>query len=240
MKKRSLFYIALFACATAAISCLKDNDAEPMPVAGLTMVNAFIESSPAGVLYEIDGNPIPSEFSPLAYRSYGYVNLFVGNNRRLDVYAAGDQTQLVDTAFAVQDSVYYSSIVYGTADQPLHFITEDYVPEDAADPANIAGARFFNLANTPDRVTLRIGNTDPISAFQDRPTETPQSGKAGEAFFAVPTGTYELVVANDDGEILATRGDVTLEAGAYLSIFLTGDDSTADSYYIGVMRQPVN
>lgn len=240
MKKRSLFYIALVAGATLAISCLKDNDVEPMPMAGLTMVNAFIESS-AGVLYEIDRNPVPPEFSPLAYRSYGYVNLFVGNNRRLEVYTAGNQTPVVDTAFAVQDSVFYSSIVYGTMDHPLHFITEDRVPEDATDPAAIAGVRFFNLANTSHGVTLRIGDTDPVPSFQDRPRETPQSGKASEAFFAVPTGTYELVVADDDGGTLVTRGDVSLEAGSYTSIFLTGDDSIADSYYIGVIQpQPVN
>jgi len=243
MKKSTLFYIAfsaLLACATLAISCLKGDDAEPMPSAGLTMINAFIESAPEGVLYEIDGRPVPSEFYPLAYRSYGYVNLFIGNSRELAVYAARNQTRLVDTTFAAQDSVFYSSIVYGTADNPLHFMTEDHVPDGAADPNTIAGARFFNLANTSHRVTLRIGNTDPIPAFQDRPTETPQSGEEGEAFVPVPTGTYELAVEDEDGEILATRGDIALEEGSYTSIFLTGADSIEGSYYIGVLRQPVN
>lgn len=239
MKKRGLFYIVFFVCATLAISCLKDDDAEPMPLAGLTMINAFIES-PEGVLYEIDKNPVPPEFYPLAYRSYGYVNLFLGSSRKLDVYAAENQIQLVDTAFAVQDSVYYSSIIYGTIDSPLHFITEDQVPEDVADPSTIAGVRFFNLANTSHRVTLRIGDTDLIPAFQDRPTETSQSGKAAEDFIAVPTGTYELVVADENGETLVTRGDITLEEGSYTSVFLTGDDSVDDSYYIGALRQPVN
>lgn len=239
MKKRSLFYIAFFTCATLAISCLKDDNTEPMPLAGLTMINAFIESS-EGVLYDIDERPVPPEFYPLAYRSYGYVNLFTGNSRMLEVYAAENQTRLADTVFAVQDSIYYSSIIYGTIENPLHFITEDHVPEGAADPSTIAGVRFFNLANTSHRITLRIGDTDLIPAFQDRPMETPQSGKTGEDFIAVPTGTYELVVEDENGGTLVTRGDITLEAGSYTSVFLTGDDSIDDSYYIGALRQPVN
>lgn len=239
MKKSSLFYIAFFAFAMLAISCFKDNDAEPVPLAGLTMINAFIES-PQGVLYEIDGQPVPQEFYPLAYRSYGYVNLFVGNSRWLEVNDAGNQTQLVDTSFAVQNGVLYSSFVYGTADNPLHFITEDHVPEDAGDPTTIAGVRFFNLANTSHRVTLRIGETDPIAAFQDRPMETPQSGKAGEDFITVPTGTYELVIEDENGGTLVTRGDITLDEGSYTCVFLTGADSINDSYYIGAIRQPVN
>ena len=239
MKKGRLFYIALFICATSAISCLKGDDVEPIPTGGLTMVNAFIEST-QGILYEIDRNPVPSEFSPLAYRSYGYVNLFVGNNRRLGVYAAGNGAPLVDTAFAVQDSVFYTSIVYGTADAPLHFITEDRVPDDATDPGTDAGARFFNLANTGHRVTLQIGDMDPIPAFQDRPTETPQSGKMGELFLTVPAGSYELAVENEDGEVLATRADVELDEGSFTTIFFTGADASPDSYYIGVIQQPAN
>lgn len=237
MKKRSLFYIAFFACVTLATSCLRDNDAEPIPAAGLTMINAYIESD--AVLYEMDGRPVPPEFYPLAYRTPGFVNLFVGNSRRLEIYTVGDQIQLVDTTFAVQDSVYYSSFIFGTAETPLHFITEDRVPEDASDPATFTGVRFFNLANTPHEVTLRIGDTDPVLEFQDRPTETPQSGKNAEAFIAAPTGTYQLSVADEDGEILFTREE-ELQEGRYMSIFLTGDESVADSYYIGILRHAVN
>ena len=239
MKKRSVFYIAFFACATLAISCLKDNDTEPMPLAGLTMINAFIEA-PQGVLYEIDREPVPQQFYPLAYRSYGYINLFVGNSRGLEIYDAENQTRLVDTSFAAKDSMLYSSIIYGTADNPLHFITEDHAPEDAGDPSTVAGVRFFNLANTTHRVSLRIGSNDPIPAFQDRPMDTPQSGKAHEDFVVVPSGTYELAIEDEDGEILVTRGDIALEEGSYTSVFLTGADSIDDSYYIGAMRQPVN
>ncbi len=238
MKKKSLLYITFSVCAVLTISCLRDGDVEPIPSAGLTMINSFIESE--SVLYEMDGRPVQQEFYPLDYRSYGFVNLFVGSSRRLDVYASRDLIRLVDTTFAVQDSVFYSSIVYGTADNPLHFITEDRVPEETADPAAVAGVRFFNLANTPHQVTLRIGEIEPIPEFQDRPTETPQSGKDGEAFIVTQTGTYELSIADEDGEILVTRGGVALEEGSYTTIFLTGAESLADSYYIGALRQAVN
>ena len=219
-------------------SCLKGENPQPMPAAGLTMVNSFIESQ--SVQYGMDGRPVQGDFYPLAYRSYGYVNLFIGSNRRLEVYALNDQTRLVDTTFAVQDSVFYSSFVYGTLDMPLHFLTEDRIPEGTTDPSAIAAVRFFNLANTPHRVTLKIGETNPISAFGDRPTETPQSGKAGEDFVELPTGTYELTVVDEDGAIIATRPGVPLSAGSYTTIFLTGAEAESNSHYVGVVKQWVN
>src|SRR5690606_31711875 len=117
----------------------------------------------------VDRNTI-SGLNPLPYRSYGPtlpVYVYPGEDRRLEIYSSYEDNRLVDTALTIQDSVYYSSIVYGTHDDPRHFITEDRIPEGVDDPSAIAAVRFYNLANTERRVTLRIGDIEPAATFRN-------------------------------------------------------------------------
>lgn len=240
MKKLSLI-VAFVASVALLGSCLRGTDPQPERVGGMTFVNTFIEAEAA--FYYVDRNTIQG-LDPLPYRSYGPqwpVYIYPGEGRRLEIYSTYQDNRLVDTTIAVQDSVYYSSIVYGTHDDPRHFITEDRIPEDVDDPKAIAAVRFYNLANTDHRVTLRIGDIAPIAAFRDRPLETPQTGKAGEVFIPVATGTYTISVVDEDGETVVTRqGTVDLPAGSYTSVFLTGDEREPSTFYVGVVRQWVN
>ncbi|GGG93800.1 hypothetical protein GCM10007415_30980 [Parapedobacter pyrenivorans] len=241
MKKLSLI-VAVVASVGLLGSCLKGGDPQPERVGGMTFINTFIESN-GGVYYYVDRNTIQG-LNPLPYRSYGPqwpVYIYPGEARRLEIYSTYQENRLVDTALTVQDSVYYSSIVYGTHDDPRHFVTEDRIPENVDDPQAIAAVRFFNLANSDHRITLRIGDIEPVAAFRNRPLETPQTGKAGEAFIPVATGTYTLSVVDEEGETVATRqGTVDLPAGSYTSVFLTGDERDASTFYVGVVRQWVN
>ncbi len=240
MRKLSLI-VALVASIALLGSCLRGGDPQPDRVGGMTFINTFIEAN--AVFYYVDRNTIEG-LNPLDYRTYGPtwpVYVYPGENRRLEIYSTYEDNRLVDTAFAVQDSVYYSSIVYGTHDDPRHFITEDRIPENVDDPAAIAAVRFYNLANTDRRVTLRIGDIEPVAAFRNRPIETPQTGKERETFIPVATGTYAVSVVDEDGETVATRqGTVDLTAGSYISIFLTGDERNPNTFYVGVVRQWVN
>lgn len=238
MRKRSVMYAIALVGVLLSSSCLKDDDTEPIPAAGLTMINSFVGSP--GVSYEIDGQPAQSNLILLPYRNFDYTNLFVREGRRLQVYASADGALLADTVFNAQENVYYSSFIYGTSGQPRHFLTEDRIPEGTSDPAAVAGVRFYNLANTPHRVTLTIGTAEQLPSLGNRPTETPQSGKTGEAFIVHPTGTYNLTVEDENGEALATRSGIALVEGSYTTIFLTGDESISGSYYIGALRQGVN
>ncbi|MGV3762659.1 MAG: hypothetical protein ACO1NT_09285 [Parapedobacter sp.] len=240
MKKLNLI-VALVASVVLFGSCLKDSDPQPQLIGGTTFVNAFIEAN--AVFCYIDRNTVES-LNPLPYRSYGPlipVYAYPGENRRLEIYSTYEDNRLVDTAITIQDSVYYSSIVYGTHDAPRHFITEDRIPEGVDDPAAIAAVRFYNLANTDRRMTLRIGDLEPLAAFTNRPTETPQSGKDGEVFIPVTTGTYTVSVVDEDGEVVATREEtLDLSAGSYVSVFLTGDERDATTFYVGRVRHWVN
>lgn len=239
MKKLNLI-VSLAASVLLLGSCLR-GDPQPQLVGGTTFVNAFVEAQ--AVYCYIDRNAAIGP-EPLQYRSFGPnppVYAYPGESRRLEIYSTYDDNRLVDTAITIQDSVYYSSIVYGTHDDPRHFITEDRIPEGADDPAAIAGVRFYNLANTDRRMTLHIGDMEPIAAFSDRPTETPQTGKEGEGFIPVTTGTYTISVVDEDGETVATReGTLDLAPGSYTSIFLTGDERDPTTFYVGRVWHWVN
>lgn len=241
MKKLSLL-VAFVASVVLLGSCLRESDPQPQLVGGTTFINTFIEAN-GGVSYFVDRNMIQG-LNPLPYRSYGPqwpVYLYPGEDRRLEIYSTYEDARLVDTALTVQDSVYYSSIVYGTHDEPRHFITEDRVPEGVDDPTAIAAVRFYNLANTERRMTLHIGDIEPVAAFGDRPIETPETGKEGEEFIPVTTGTYTVSVVDENGETVATRqGTLDLPAGSYTSIFLTGDERDPETFYVGMVRQWVN
>lgn len=240
MKKLHVI-VALVAGTLLLGSCLKDSDPQPRQVGGTTFINAFIDAD--AVYCYIDRNTIPV-LNPLPYRSFGPnppVYAYPGEDRRLEIYSTYDDNRLVDTAITVRDSVYYSAFVYGTHDDPRHFITEDRVPEDVDDPAAIAAVRFYNLANTDRRVTLHIGDLTPVTAFTNRTIETPQSGKEGETFVPVTTGNYTVSVVDEDGETIAVREEtLDLSAGSYVSIFLTGDERDPETFYVGRVRHWVN
>jgi|SRR5690606_19131364 len=237
MKKLSLL-TAFVASVTLFSSCLKGEDPEPVAAGGMTFINSFIEAQ--GLYYLIDRNPISNVY-PLAYGEPGYVNFYARPDRRFEVYSSYEDARLVDTLITVVDSVYYSSFLFGTHDDPRHFITEDRIPEGTDDPAAIAAVRFFNLANTPKRATLRIGDAEPLPAFTNRPLETPATGKAGEAFVPVATGEFTISVVDENGETIAARpGTVQLVPGTYTSIFLMGDERDESTFYVGVYRNWVN
>lgn len=240
MKKLNL--IVVLAAGVALLGgCLKGSDPQPQLVGGTTFINTFIEAD--GAYYLIDRNTIAG-LAPLQYRSFGPripVYIYPGNNRRLEIYSTYEDSRLVDTALTVRDSVYYSSILYGTHDDPRHFITEDRIPDGVDDPEVIAAVRFYNLANTERRVTLHIGDVEPVAAFRNRFLETPQTGKENENFVPVAIGTYNVSVVDEEGETVATRqGTVGLVAGSYTSIFLTGDERDPTTFYVGVVQQWVN
>lgn len=240
MKKLSLTVV--LAAGVALLSgCLKGSDPQPRLVGGTTFINTFIEAR--GAYYLIDRNTIAG-LSPLPYRSFGPripVYIYPGDYRRLEIYSTYEDNRLVDTAITIRDSVYYSSILYGTHDHPRHFITEDRIPEGVDDPEVIAAVRFFNLANTDRRVTLHIGDIEPAAVFRNRFLETPRTGKENENFLPVAIGTYNVSVVDEAGQTVAARqGTVNLAAGSYTSIFLTGDERDPTTFYVGVVQQWVN
>ena len=240
MMRKLNFIVALVASVVLLGSCLRDGDPQPRLIGGTTFINAFIEAT--DVYCYIDRGTI-SSLNPLPYRSYGpFEPLYAyPGDRRFEIYSTYQENRLVDTTVTVQDSVFYSSIVYGTHDDPRHFITEDRIPEGVDDPTAIAAIRFYNLANSDRRMTLRIEGLELPDRFTSRPTETPETGKSSEAFIPVATGTYTVSVVDEDGNTVAKRdGTLDLSAGKYVSIFLTGDERNPETFYVGRVLHWVN
>lgn len=236
MKRKANPYIILLLGVAALSGCIKDEAAEPTVRSGLTVVNSFPEAQ--AVLHRLDvGRGFQSLNQGQSYRGIDFYVVPSCDNCKLEIISSNELAQLVDTTFALQENRYYTSFLFGTEATPQHFLTEDRVPEGTEDPAAVAAVRFFNLAEASGRLTLHIGETEPIEAFRNRPTETPETGKDAEEFIPIATtGTHVLTIRDEDGQQVARRTGVALDPGDYLTLFLTGDGGESTPYYIGVVR----
>jgi len=228
--------IALLVGVVLFAGCIKDEEPAPDVRSGLAVVNAFQEAQ--AVLHRLDvGRGLQQLGQGLGYRAVDYYAVPSYENCRLEIISSNELAQLIDTTFALEENTYYTSFLFGTEAAPRYFLTDDRLPEGTEDRSAIAGVRFFNLAETPHRVTLQMGTNEPIAAFRDRPTETPETGTESEEFIpTTDTGTHVLTARNEAGEQLARRTGVALDPGDYLTFFLTGDGSESAPYYIGVVR----
>lgn len=236
MKTHYILCLTLFLGLILFTGCIKDEEPAPDVRSGFAVVNSFLEAQ--AVLHRVDvGRGLQQLDQGQGYRGIGYYAIPSYENCRLEIISSNELAQLVDTTFALQENTYYTSFLFGTEAAPQHFLTNDRLPDGTENPMAFAGLRFFNLAETPHRVTLQIATAEPLAAFRDRPTETPETGKDAEEFIlTTDTGTHVLTILNQAGEQLARRTGVALDPGDYLTIFLTGDGGESAPYYIGVVR----
>src|SRR5690606_30010965 len=222
---------------TLLAGCIKDEEPTPDVRSGFSVVNSFPEAQ--AVLRRLDvGLRLQQLGQAQAYRGIDYFAIPSRENCRMEIISSNDNAQLVDTTFKLVENRYYTSFLFGTEAAPLHFLTDDRLPDNVEDPKTIAGVRFFNLAGAI-RATLFIGTAEPIATFRNRPTETPQTGKDAEEFIPTAnTGTHVLTIYDDNGDQVARRTGVALDPGDYLTFFLTGNGSESAPYYIGVLRHP--
>lgn len=236
MKTSYISCSALFLGVVLFASCIKDEEPAPAVRSGLTVVNSFLEAQ--AVLHRMDvGRGLQQLDQGQGYRGVDYYAIPSYENCRLEIISSNESAQLVDTTFALQENQYYTSFLFGTEAAPQHFITNDRLPAGAEDPNTTTGLRFFNLAETSHRITLQIATAEPIAAFRNRPTETPETASNAEGFtLTTNTGTHVLIILNENDEQLAKRTGVALDPGDYLTVFLTGDGSDSAPYYIGIVR----
>lgn len=240
MKSNVNVFFPLLLGSTLLMGCIEDmEDPEPETRSGLVVVNSFPEAEAVQQRLDV-GRGLQSLNQGQGYPDVGYYAVPSCETCRLEIISilsSNELAQLVDTTFTLNENGYYSSFLFGTEASPLHFLAEDHVPDTTDDPAAVAGVRFYNLAETAHRVTLHIADTEPIAAFTDRPTETPETGKADEEFIpTTETGTHVLTITDEDGQQLARRTGVALDLGDYLTVFLTGDGGESAPYYIGIVR----
>jgi len=232
MKKYTFYALICLTFSSILFSgCLKDDDIEPTPLAGFTMINGY--SDDLGVVYYADRQAI----LPLEYKSFSGVSLITGN-RNIIVKEYNSAKVLSDTSFAAQDSTFYSSFIFGTTDKPMHIITED----KAIQSLENAGIRFFNLSSgVTSRVSLQIGDETIQPSFKDRAVETKTSALANQGFISQSDGTFTLTIKDEAGATIATKESVKLDAKRYYSIILIGQKDNAETpLYIGIVNQAAN
>ena len=236
MKTNYTFWAALLVALVFFTTCIKDQEPIPDVRSGLNVVNSFLEAQ--AVLHRLDvGRGLQRLDQGQGYRGVDYFTVPSYAACRLEIISSNESAQLVDTTFALEENKYYTSFLFGTEAAPKHFVTADRLPDGTEDPTATAGLRFFNLAQTSQRVTLYVETAEPIAAFRNRPTETPETGKEAEEFtLTANTGTFVLTVQDEDGNQLAKRTGVALDPGEYLTAFLTGDGNESTPYYIGIVR----
>ena len=239
MKRKGSRALALCLGVTLLSGCIEELETEPEVRSGLVVVNAFSEAE--AVLHRLDvGSGLQSLNQGLGYPSVDFYVVPICDPCKMEVISSNELATVVDTGFTLQENKYYTSFLYGTEETPQHFLTADRVPADTEDPAEVAGLRFFNLAETPHRVTLHIADAEPITAFRNRPKETAETGKESADFIpTTDTGTHVLTIRDENGEQLARRTGVALDPGDYLTVFLTGSGEGETPFYIGVVRHPI-
>ncbi|EFK56625.1 DUF4397 domain-containing protein [Sphingobacterium spiritivorum] len=241
MKKHTFYLMICFVLSSFLLSsCLKDDDNNyiDIPAGGLTMINGFSDAQ--GIVYYADQRAVQNPYFPLMYKGYDWVGLFTGN-RNIIVKGTQDPKTLVDTTFAVKDSVYYSSFTFGNKDKAKHFITEDKKMSITSGTEKQTGLRFFNLADMPGKVSLQIGDAALNDKFKDRATETQTTATANQIFLPQASGTFKLSVKDESGTVLVSRDGIKLDPDNYYSIILVGKkDNTNTPLYIGVVKQAVN
>lgn len=232
--KKHTFYILICFFALSSIlfsSCLKDEDIEPTPLAGFTMINGYPDD--LGVIFYADRQPI----IPLEYKSFSGVALVTGN-RNVIVKEYSSAQILADTSLVFQDSTFYSSFAFGTTEIPKHIITVD----NAVQSLESSGVRFFNLSSgLASGVSLQVGDQTIPSQFMNRAVETQSSATANQGFIVQNSGTFTLSVRDQLGNTIATRESVKLDVKRYYSIILIGKlNNTTTPLSIGIIDQAVN
>lgn len=236
MKTSYTSYVMLFAGLTLFGGCIKDEEPTPEVRSGLSVVNAFAEAQ--AVFHRLDvGRGLQQLGQGQGYPGIDYYTVPSYENGRMEIISSNELAQLVDTTLTLVENRHYTSFIFGTEAAPRHFLTDDRLPDDLEDPAAVAGLRFFNLAETTSPATLHIGTAEPIAAFSNRATETAETGRDAETFVpTTDTGTHVLTVADETGRQLARRTGVALDAGDYLTVFLSGNGTELTPYYIGIVR----
>lgn len=241
---RRYFSILFLSLGLASVlllnSCLKEEDTDLIPVAGLLTVNAYSHSD-AVIFFAENKRLFPEE--GLKFKEFsrpirgGYFGIFAGT-RRIRVSPLWDYNEgsiLADTSVVIRENVTYTSLIYGKKENASLAIVEDNeIPNIGED---IAGIRFFNLAQGAGIVSLKIEGQDGYESWaSNRDEDTPKSMRKFQDFEEAKSGKYTLTVQNSDGEALAIREDVEFRSQHYLTVFLMNNtEGSENPFYLGVI-----
>ena len=230
MRNFKTLVLILFGIITLS-SCMKENDNayDNIRAAGLTMINAYTKSE--HVMHYLDNRNVQS--TPLPYNSIDYANVFPGN-RRLRIASENNAT-LIDTMLSIQDTIFYTSIVYNYNDAAKIKVAKDLGLKDLASNAAI---RFFHVSPLNNSVNVYLDDTQ--TAFYEN--VAPEGlGSAdlrnNDDFKKVSSGAKKIIITDRSGNKLIER-DYDFKAQKYYSILLVGEkDSATKPLRISIAEQ---
>jgi len=221
-----LFFLAVLSTLTLT-SCLKDDLNSPnVPQAGFTMINLYTGAN--SVIHKADNNFIQTMNNPLPFKGINFVYLYPGN-RKIQTIDSSNKI-LIDSTYAIKDSLLYTSIVFDKADNK---VGQRVVSDTLLSNLSTNGAfRFVNLSFDRISVDLFIGDTKVISnRAYDGNTLVPNNYK----FVSQSSGNKKITVKNNANEMLAEK-DINILAGMHYSFVLI-KHTTENKYELVVHQQ---
>lgn len=192
-------------------SCLKDDLNSPnVPQAGFTMINVHTGSN--YIIHKADNNFIQTMNNPLLFKGINFVYLYPGNRKIQTINASN--TVLIDSTYAIKDSLLYTSFVFTKADNKIgqHIAVDTLLTNLNTNSA----LRFLNLAYDKINVDLYVGDTKII---EERSYDGNTLVLNNYKFTTQSSGAKKITVKNNANETLAEK-DVNMVGGMHYSFVL--------------------
>lgn len=192
-------------------SCLKDDLNSPnVPQAGFTMIN--VHTSSPHIIHKADNNFIQTMNNPLTFKGINFVYLYPGN-RKIQTIDASNKL-LIDSTYAIKDSLLYTSFVYTKTDNKVgqHVSSDTLINNLNTNSA----FRFLNLAYDKLSVDIYIGDDKVI---ENRIYDGDTFIKNNYKFTAQASGDKKIIVKNTANDILAEK-EIKMSAGMHYSLIL--------------------
>lgn len=217
LRKSVVPLMAIVAAGVLFTSCLKHNNDDDIPAAGLMAFNLAPDQQ--SVVVALSGNSLT--YSPLAYTNYTgtYQRIYVGN-RTVQSFDYPNNTPLASTSQDFEQDKYYSVFVVGNNNSYRNVVSFDNFDSLSASSGK-AYVRYINAitdsVNTPT-VTIAAGGTNVVN-------ENAAYASVSE-FTAVNPG--DIAVAAKNGSVFDASRTITVEAKKAYSILLTGVPGATD------------
>jgi hypothetical protein len=191
--------------------CLKDDLNSPnVPQAGFTMINVYTGAN--SIIHKADNNFIQTMNNPLPFKGINFVYLYPGN-RKIQTIDPSNKI-LIDSTYAIKDSLLYTSIVFDKADNKVgQRVVSDTLLNNLS---TNAAFRFVNLASDMINVDLYIGDTEVIT---NRSYDGNTLVTSNYKFVSQSSGNKKIIIKNNANETLAEK-DLNMLAGMHYSFVL--------------------
>jgi len=215
-------FAAALVLTTILSSCMKDNDIEPQPIAGLNIIHG----TPGTQLLDYYVDATRANTADFAYgNTVGYLRLFPGE-RQISIAKKGENTPLLAQKFQFEGTLGYSLFIANKLENVEYLFLKDDLTLPAAGKAHI---RFVNLSPDAPELSLAIAGkeSDLISKKKFKEYSTFVAMDAAEKVTFILKNT-------ETGAPEATFADVKIEQGKIYTVWAKGLKAATDNTKLGV------